>query len=417
MTEILNTKKRDYTYNGPVYSSDYNARLEENYKDLVFLYNKANVLDSKLAQAFERVLKDHKFLSMTISDLSDRIKALEAAEKKMSIHSFSQIDNASFINSQYAVSGTEVLTFDPIYNVITLPKIISNSYSKLKFGSPTSGQIIPDFFRAKVENFFPGVDTGGAALDMTPIYNSILDSPDKVWKRTIISDSSHPSGAQMTLYFGVPGEETGALKSNCLKINPFPAFGVSVANIQYTTTKNPKMEESDGWESLNKYHLYDDNVDALGKVPPGGWTTAELDIIHNSGPLCFYFPDTEITAFRIKFVQKNYFVELQKYIYTYGLSDLDVRFDKFLPSGRTMIKFRPSNGNLINEVISVTPKIYNVPDSLLSSAFSYRIFYKNGDYFSLENPGASTDVWIEVTLNMMDDKTPPVLSDLIVDYD
>ena len=40
MADILNTKKRDYQYNGPVESSDYNERVEENYKDLVYLYNK-----------------------------------------------------------------------------------------------------------------------------------------------------------------------------------------------------------------------------------------------------------------------------------------------------------------------------------------------------------------------------------------
>jgi len=34
----------------------------------------------------------------------------------------------------------------------------------------------------------------------------------------------------------------------------------------------------------------------------------------------------------------------------------------------------------------------------------------------LTNPGASNSVWIEVTLSMLDDKTAPVLSDLIIEY-
>ena len=49
MADILNTKKRDYQYNGPVESSDYNERVEENYKDLVYLYNKSNIIDNKLS--------------------------------------------------------------------------------------------------------------------------------------------------------------------------------------------------------------------------------------------------------------------------------------------------------------------------------------------------------------------------------
>ena len=37
MTEIISTKKRDYQYNGPVDSSDYNSRIEENYKDWIHI--------------------------------------------------------------------------------------------------------------------------------------------------------------------------------------------------------------------------------------------------------------------------------------------------------------------------------------------------------------------------------------------
>lgn len=417
MSEILNTKKRDYAFNGPVYSSDYNQRLEENYKDLVFLYNKANVLDAKLAHAFERVLKDHKFLTNAVMDLSDRIKALEAASQVMSIYSYSQVDNSNFIGTQFAVTGTELLSFDPVYNTITLPKVTSSSFSKLKFSSPISGQIIPDSFKAKIDNSFAGVDTGGAAIDMSPIYNAILDAPDKVWQRNVVSQTVSPSGAQMMLYVRVPSEASGSLKSNCIKLNPYPVFGVDVVSVEYTTNSNPEFKQGDGWTPLNRNGYYDGDDEAIGKIAPGGWAVAGEDTVRNSGPLCFYFPDTDITAIRIKLVQRNYFVELGKNVYTYGLSDLDVRYDKFLPTGRTMIKFTPSNGDIINNIISVTPKIYNVPLSLVSSVFDYRVVYESGGIFSLENPGSSSDVWIDIRLSMLDDKTAPVLSDLIVTYD
>lgn len=417
MSEILNTKKRDYAYNGPVYSSDYNLRVEENYKDLVFLYNKANVLDTKLSQAFERVLKDHRFLTNAIADLGDRIKALEAQNNTMSIHSFSQVDNSNFVGTEFAISGTQLLALDPVYNVITLPKLSSGSFSKLKYSSPVVGQVIPDFFKAKIENSFAGVDGGGAAVDMTPIYNAILDAPDKVWKRSIISDTTNPAGAQMMLYIRIPSEAAGAMKSNCIKLNPYPVFGVDIASIEYTTNANAQLSSADGYVALNANGFYDGALDAIGKIPPGGWSTAGQDTVRNAGPLCFYFPDKDITAIRIKFVQRNYFTELGKYIYTYGLSDMDVRYDKFLPVGKTIIKFQPSNGELISNIVSVTPKIYNVPLSLVSSVFSYRVIYQSGQNYTLTNPGVSSAVWLEITLNMLDDKTPPILSDLIVDYD
>jgi len=421
MSEIISTQKRDYKYNGPVDSSDYNLRIEENYKDLVYLYNRANMIDAKLAQAFERVLKDHIFLTSAISDLQTRIEALESASNQVSLHSFSQLDYSSFFNTSYAIPGTELLHFDPTYNIITLPKVISSSFSKLKFNNSIYGQIVPDFFKAKIDISFNGVDTNGAIIDSTPIYNSILDAQDKVWKRSVISNTSSPSGAQMMLYIKVPTEIAGSLKTNVLKLNPYPVFSVDIVRIEYTSKANPTLTESDGWTPLNRYALYDDVESAVGKVAPGGWSVSGSDTIVNSGPLYFQIPDTDITAVRIKFNQKNYFLESGKYIYTYGLSDLDIRYDKFLPSGKTILKFTPPNGDLIAAVNSVTPKIYNISPSLIDSIFSYRIIYGvpgvGGMVYSENNPGSSQEIWVEITLNMLDDKTAPVLTDLIVDYD
>lgn len=418
MSDFLHTKKRDYQYNGPVDSADYNSRIEENYKDLVYLYNKANIVDQKLASAFERVLKDQKFLSNAINDLADRVRALEAGSNQMSIYSFSQLDFASFVTTSFAIGANDLLSFDPIYNIITLPKISSSSYSKLKFYNQAEGQVVPDFFKAKVDVSFSGVDGNGALVDMTPLYNCILDAPDKVWRRNIIANAPSAAGAQMMLYVKIPVESVGSLKTNCLKINPYPMFGCDITSIEYTTKANPTLSNADGWFPLNRRGLYDSEPDAIGKVAPGGWSVATTDASRNSGPLGFVFPDVDITAIRIKFVQRNYFIENGKYIYTYGLSDLDIRYDKYLPTGKTMVKFTPSVfGDVISEVTNVTPKIFNVPQSLISSAFSYRILYDDGSgNFTDVNPGANSSIWVEVTLNMLDDSTAPVLSDLIIDY-
>jgi hypothetical protein len=114
--------------------------------------------------------------------------------------------------------------------------------------------------------------------------------------------------------------------------------------------------------------------------------------------------------------QKNYLIENNKYIYTYGLSDLDIRYDKFLPTGRMIFKFDAPEGQTISSITSVTPKIYNVSPSLLSQAFSHRVIYNDGSIYTLDNPGSSNSVWIEVTLNQLPDGTAPVLSDLVVNY-
>ena len=416
MSEFIYTQKRTRQYNGPVDSSDHNARVEENYKDLVYLYNKYNVTDQKLTEAFQRVLKDHIFINQYIKDMDDRVKALESAEDIISIHSYSQIDNIVVPDEESGIQADEVLSYDPTYNIVTLPKIDGASHSKLKFFTGINGQIIPDFFETKISNILPGVDTQGAIVDSTNVYNAILDRSDKYWKRSIVSNITSPYGAQMYLYIKIPAEYTGSKKTNFLKLNPFPLFGVDILAIEYTTMQNPTMSESDTWYPLNRDRLYDGDTEAVGKVAPGSWTTLGSDYVLNSGPLAFYFPELEITAIRLVMRQKNYLIENNKYIYTYGLSDLDIRYDKFLPTGRMVFKFDAPEGQTISSITSVTPKIYNVSPSLLSQAFSHRIIYNNGSIYTLDNPGSSNSVWIEVTLNQLPDGTAPVLSDLVVNY-
>lgn len=416
MSDAINTQKRSAQYRGPVNSADYNLRIEENYKDLVYLYNKLNIVDSKLAQSFERVIKDQAFLANVVQDLLDRVAALEAAGKKISIHSFSQLDYINFVGTNFAVSSTDLLSLDPYYNTITLPRVTGSSTSKLKFFNSSIGQIVPDFFKTYIQNNYVGVDVAGNIVNTTPTYNAILDDPNKVWKRNVITAESSPSGAQMMFYVKVPTEFTGSMKTNCIKLNPYPMHSVDISTIEYTTVQNPTLTEADGWIPLNASGLYNGVLDAIGKVAPGGWLTAGSDTIFNSGPLSFYFAEKEITAIRVKMVQRNYFKELDKYIYTYGLSDLDIRYDKFLPSGKTIIKFTAPEGQLIEEITDVEPFIYNVPLSQMSNAFSYRVIYDDAGNYTLSNPGSSSHVWIEITLNMLEDKTPPVLSDLLISY-
>jgi len=178
-----------------------------------------------LSSAFERVLKDHIFLANAIQDLSDRVSALESNSNTLSIYSFSQLDYNNFVGTSFSIAGTELLSFDPSYNAITLPKVSSGSFSKLKFGQAGVGQVVPDYFKTRIDISYAGVDTPGAVIDSTPIYNCILDAADKVWRRTVVSNTNPTTGAQLMLYVAIPNDAVGILKSNVIKLNPFPAFG------------------------------------------------------------------------------------------------------------------------------------------------------------------------------------------------
>lgn len=420
MSEYINTEKKTSQYNGPVNSSDFNLKIEQNYQDLVQLYNRSGILDQNLREAFERVLKDHLFMSQTLMDVEDRLNAIEnsaSGQKQLSIHNYSQLDPVSLLNTDYAISGSDLLSFDYIHNILTLPKIDGSSHSKLKFFNNSVGQIIPNFFESKVDNSFVSSDAPGALIDTTPVYHAVLDSSDKFWKRNVIVDNPMGLNAQTYLYIKVPTAYGGNDNSNYVSLTPYPLFGVDILSIEYTSVTNPSLTQADNWTPLNFNRLYDGITEAIGKVPPGGWTVAGTDVILNSGPIGFYLPPVSITGLRLNIRQRNYIKENGKYVYTYGLSDLDIRSDRFMPAGRTIIRYDAPDGELIYNVTDVIPKIYNVPEQLIPTAFEYRVIYKDSGVYTEENPNGSTSVWIEVTLNQLGDGTSPVLSDLIIKYD
>lgn len=419
MSEFIYTQKKPQQYHGPLSSSDWNERVEQNYADLVYLYNKYGVIDKKIAELIERVIKDNIFLTNAVNDLFDRIRVIESQyTNQISLFSKSQIDASPFMSTSYALSSSESLNYSDQFNHLTLPVVSGSSHSKIKFINASKGQVIPDLLEVRIDTNLPGGDGNGAIVDTTPVVNAFLNQPDKVWRRNVILNSPNPLGVSLYLYVKIPSSGSiGSTISNMITMSPYPSNGVDVVKVEYTTKSNPTLSDADGYNALNFNGLYDGNYDALTKVPPGGWSTVGSDTCVNSGPLSFYYGDQSVTAFRILLRQKNYVVENSKYVYTYGLSDLDIRYNKFLPVGRSFIKFDAPAGKTIASILNVSPKIYNISETNLSSVFSYRVFYKSGTNYVLTNPGTSSTVYLEVTLKMLDDKVPPVLSDLIIEAD
>ena len=417
MSEFIYTQKKPIQYYGPLSSSDFNERIEQNYADLVYLYNKYGVLDKKISEIIERIIKENMFLTSALLDIKDRIRNIESINtNQVSLYTKSQIDLSPFVSTSYAVSASNALEFNEYYNHITLPTIAGSSHSKIKFVNATKGQVIPDFLETRVDPNLPGGDGNGAVIDTTPVQYAFLNQPDKVWRRNVILTEPNPLGVSMYLYVKIPTGSIGSSLANSISLMPYPASGIDVARVEYTTALNPTMTDKDGYYSCNP-GLYDGQYDAVGKVAPGGWSTIGSDTIINSGPLKFYFADKPVTAIRILLRQRNYIKENNAYVYTYGLSDIDIRYDKFATTGKTFIRFNAPTDKTINEVINVSPKMYNISPSLLSSVFSYRVFYPAGSSYSLSSSGTSDHVYVEVTLNMLDDMIPPVLSDLILEAD
>lgn len=415
MADAPYTKHREAQFRGPTTSDDYNARIEENYRDLVVLINRARLSEVELDELYRRLAKELDSIGREIEDLTERVDALEEGETHFNFFSTTHVDVARFdAQPSYVIPAISRLTVDTRHGIATLPKIDTSSLSKFFFTNTEGLEVVPPSLETRAVGTASTADNTTALIDTSRPELAMYHKPGLIWERNVIVDTPNVQGAEVTLYARVPTELFTTEKSNAIVLDPFPAFGVTVREVSYSTNATPLLEDSDGYVAINAGGYWEGDTDAVGWVAPGGWTGDEAD----AGPRIYHFPPKAITAIKIRLHQGEHFMESGNYIYTYGLAQLDLRYDKFLSEGKTILRFDAPDGETISDVTSVQPHIYNVPEALVDDVFEYRVIWEtanNSGFYTLDNVSNSQKVWIEVTLKNTDGYTP-ALSGLSVEY-
>lgn len=414
------TKRRAAQYRGPSTSDDYNKRIEENYQDLVVLINNARIADVELDELYRRMVKDNLSLARMLNDLESRMATIEADANRFTFYSGEQVDSA-YLDEE----SIDICSYDLQHGVLTLPEVTASSLSKLLYTDTEGREVAPPSLEMRV---VPNVLTAdnptnsSTFIDSSAPQYALYRKPGLIWERNVVVHSPHPDGAELQLYVKVPTDLSTTANSNNLVIHPFPHFGTTIREIAYSVTPDPLLQDSDGYEPLNPAGHYAGEEAAKGWVVPGGWTGANEgdDAAVNTGPRVYNFPPKPITALRITLHQDTYYQEAGKYIYSYGLAHLDLRYNKYLREGTALIRFDAPPGGF-QDIVDVQPEIWNVHPAELSNVFSYRVIWPANpsdpqpDLESEVPLPNSERVWIEVTLKSTDSWTP-ALSGLIVDY-
>lgn len=417
MPETLFTKLRHSQYRGPTTSDDVNARIEENYKDLVALTNQVGISQVDIRRAYQRFLKDVFSLTKTVEDLEERIKILEFGSNKISFSSPSQIDNDRFIGTPFEIPNTLTNYYDFQHGLLTLPKIENSSLSKIRFTTTSGTDILPSTFEMIAQGDATTADNATALIDTSDPHNAILNDVGKIWERNVVVGSPNTNHSIVTTYVRFPLDLSVVENTNVVVVHPFPALGCDLLEVAYSTKPDIFLNDDDDYIPLNSNGLHPTTIPAIGWVPPGAW---DLDEILNCGPKAFYCDPKPITALRLKLRQRNYFKEADKYVYSYGIANLDARYDKFLDTGKTIIKFTAPPGKTISSITGVTPEIWNVPTGEIPDVFSYRVIWEQGlntGVYSTNPVGLSSQVWIEVTLNKTIHGGTPALNSLSIAFD
>lgn len=416
MADALYSKKEFAQWRGPTTSDNYNERVENNYKDFVNLTNRIGLTEEAYRSALQRVLKEQFALAKAVEDANARLDVLEAAQKKIVFRTDTQIDDDRFNSTVYAVNDVDALFRDSDHGLLTLPQIVTGTSSKIYFTSTNGECILPPSFESIVVGRQGSLDTQGALIATTDQYGAFLPHSELIWERNVIVDTPNAGGAIIELYAKLPVDLLINENSNTIIVHPFPIMGCELLEVSYSTSQNVTLSVTDNYTPVNVRSLYIGNNHSVGWSAPGSWNG---DSITNCGPKAFYFDPQAITAIKIVLRQKNYLAESAKYIYSYGLSQIDVRFTKFLDTGRTIVRFDAPGTDTISSVDDVMPEIWNVAESELPYIFDYRVLwetsYNSGVYTT--NPVAfSKRVWIDVTLNKTLGQGSPAISGLVVSY-
>lgn len=416
MTEPLYSKQEYAQWRGPSTSDNYNERVENLYKDLMTILNRIGLSEENIRMVVRRMLKEQFALTHTLLDLEERINILELGDTSLTFGNPETIDDDAFASTDFAIPEDARLTWDGQHSVFTLPRDDSASFSKLKMVNADGSSVIPSSFEAKAQGVTGTADSNAATLDTSDIYHAVLQSTGLVWERNVLVDSPDVDGATVVLYIRFPTDLVVTENTNAIVLHPFPATGCDIVAVEYTTDPDVAMNDSDAYLPINEEVMYSGVTESIGWSPPGAWV-GDTEVA--AGPRIYHFNPGPLTGIRVTLHQDNYYAENSKYVYTYGLSSIDARYEKFADVGRTILRFEAPEGETISDVTNILPSIFNVLEAEVPNIFDYRVIwetYSGSGVYTIDPVPLSERVWIEVTLRKTFGKGTPMLSRLKVEY-
>lgn len=413
MAEGLYSKRSRAQFRGPVLSENENERIDNAFKDLSFIYNRMGSAEERLVESQRQAHKDMSALEWAVSQLEQRVKDLEDNNLHFSME---KQDTVRFNNTEFHIEEGDRLTTSLRYGYVTLNPIIGSSESRIRFQDSQGEYYLPSIFNATTAGVLGSADDSNATINESNIYNAFLNVPGRVWERNVVVDAVDPDHALVSVYIGIPASIAPSLRANLIYIEPFPSRGVDIMSIGYTTSSDVNLNDTDAYTPLNDRELYIEEDAANGFVAPGVW---DGDAILNAGPTAFYFDPKNITALRVVLRARNYYLENNKVIYTYGLADVDLRSEKYQSEGKAIFRLDAPSGQTISEVSDVTPHIYNVSPFEEQELFDYRVIWEtafDSEIYTTNPVPLSQRAWIEVTLRKTVNGGTPALSSIDVDY-
>lgn len=408
------SEKREAQFRGPSSSEDFNKWMDDNYYDLIQLFNFATEYGIEIPRNMEMLVVENITLQKKLNSLQsliDNITKALTSENKVLYKSFAS--SATFADSTDGIN----LEHDTDFGLLKIPHV--QEISKIYLVDLNKQNFIPKTFQAKVYESLEPIDISVATIEPgiglikvadgdSDLLNAFDGDKSSFWlRKTSIPPNVTPNTSASEVYFCIelelPINIINHTRANILTIDPTPLSSITLLDIYYRTVND--------WQRLPSYPT----KEIGGQIQPVE--------INDLGRMKFCFPTRDVVGVRIYCKQSNWFLENEMRNFYYGFRNIDVKYMAFrTKTSKIRVAFDiPDQEKMFTSILSVKP-IFSDGSIVGSDLFSvYKIHYNLAGQDREANlgeplPAGVQRVYVEIGL-MLSSQVSPLLSGLVMEYE
>jgi hypothetical protein len=247
--EHLYTQKRSAKYRGPTTSDDYNARIEENYRDLLAIVNRTGIMSERHDQSNRFLFNSLLNLTRTLNIAQSAIAAYTQLvtdygyKNWVSFYNTNAIDTDRFDGTSFEIPAASRCEFQKELGKMLLPPVSGSAFSKLKMINSDGKAVLPSTFSAIAEGVEDSADNTAAFVNTNDISDAIIGGIERAWERNVVISDVIPGTTEcvVKIYIAVPTDLGVTADSNALQLATYPLGSVTIEDISYTTVVGPSF--------------------------------------------------------------------------------------------------------------------------------------------------------------------------------
>ena len=319
LRNVPEIKEREFKYRTKMDSHELNELQQEAFKDILDLFNKANLLQKNLyefnvangieSSVYNRRLSETLLKLQHVEELYNNLKSTEKEYRYQSKFAYESevieddykaiLDKQTNDITEHIISSTsKTHLYDETYDEILIPDSIQAYIGPDSF---KVGENIYSIEDSEIKNIFDGTDSN-------------------VWYRKIIT-SPDIDYIENEVVIALPEDIVTTRLVNEIVLKPFPVGNLDIMDIQYKSngswTRIPGFENHFGVEEEE----YTDTFDNVHK----------RIVIPNANNLRFNFKALQINQIKIKLRQRNFEYDstLNRRTWYVGIRNVDVTYNRY----------------------------------------------------------------------------------------